>query len=257
MTIRKQLSNLIIPATALLASAAGLTAQTAQSADSTSSWLNAVSGDWEDDSFWDTTFFPNNGNGGFATHEAIINATGAPYTVTLNTNPSLDSLTIGSEDAELLLTPGMFLTVLNGMTLDGTVVIESNNFSNFDTMLRFSGSQTLGGTGRILFRKGGFNSTISVRPTNDEDVLTIGSGIEIRSDTTGGTVGHEQRGLINEGTIIANGQTIIVTGNNWSNTGLLKATNGGILRLDGTLLGRDLGSYEGTDGQVRYSLRVL
>ena len=142
----------------------------------------------------------------------------------------LDEVTLGNE-LELVMEPGSALTAFNGLTLNGTAVIESSD--GLHTTLQFTGSQTLGGSGEIVFRKGVFNSTISVRPTNDEDVLTIGSGIEIRSDTTGGTVGHEQRGLINEGTIVANGQTIIVTGNNWSNTGLLKATNGGLLRLIG------------------------
>ena len=56
--------------------------------------------------------------------------------------------------------------------------------------------------------------------------------------TEGGTITgyYSQDSIINQGTIDADtsGQTITVSGSNWSNTGLLEATNSGTLNITGS-----------------------
>jgi hypothetical protein len=63
-------------------------------------WLNPVSGQWDDPSKWSTDpVFPNNGTPAGTTYDALVDATGTPYTVTVARNPVLDRLTIDSPDA--------------------------------------------------------------------------------------------------------------------------------------------------------------
>ena len=71
-------------------------------ATTTANWVFPISGNWTDPSRWSTNpFYPNNGTPGGVTYDARIAATGAPYSVTLNTYPTfgLHSLTVDSADA--------------------------------------------------------------------------------------------------------------------------------------------------------------
>src|SRR3972149_1272929 len=90
---------------------------TVHGADSTSTWTNAVSGEWDVAANWmPGTFFPNNGNGGFAPHDAVINAAGSNYTVTLDSNVTIEDLTVNSANATLNHTTGDF-TATSGIDL--------------------------------------------------------------------------------------------------------------------------------------------
>ena len=107
-----------------------LAAHNLYAADSTSTWTNAVSGDWDIAANWTpNTFFPNNGNGGFATHDAIIDAVGANYTVTLDTNVTVEDLTLSSANATLRHTTGTF-TATDGIDLlAGVYTLDGGNIS--------------------------------------------------------------------------------------------------------------------------------
>ena len=85
--------------------AAGIAAFcSAHAAIVTSTWTNAVSGAWNVDANWTNApaqgGFPDNGNGGVATYAAAINAVGV-YTVTLNTDVTLESLIFSAANAAL------------------------------------------------------------------------------------------------------------------------------------------------------------
>ena len=99
-------------ASALAASAAALCALPAIAADVTSTWSTATSGVWNANGNWINVpalgGFPNNGTGGVATYDAVISATGSPYTVTLNTNITVEDLTLSSANATLNHTAGTF-----------------------------------------------------------------------------------------------------------------------------------------------------
>src|SRR4051812_17265874 len=70
-----------------LCAAAALAGSVAHGATVVSNWTSATSGAWNSDSKWTNVpmqgGFPNNGNGGVATYDAVINATGATYSVNL------------------------------------------------------------------------------------------------------------------------------------------------------------------------------
>ena len=80
----------------------------------TSTWSTATSGTWNVDSNWTNLpaqgGFPNNGNVGVATYDATINAVGSPYTVTLNTNVTLEDLLLNSANVTLSQTSGTLTT---------------------------------------------------------------------------------------------------------------------------------------------------
>ena len=87
-----------------------------------SSWLSANNGKWTDASQWSTSpDFPDNGrpNAGDP-YTVLIDATGAPYFVSLNGSVSVDEVTIDSMDATLALRNSRLETArinINGGTL--------------------------------------------------------------------------------------------------------------------------------------------
>jgi hypothetical protein len=96
----------------------------------TSRWANAANGSWTDGANWDSApAFPN--NSGTATYRAIIDATGAPYQVTLGNPVTIDGFELSSADATLALNSGGVLEstgtsavnagtlLMNGGTLRG------------------------------------------------------------------------------------------------------------------------------------------
>jgi len=120
--------------------------------------------------------------------------------VTLNTDLALDGL---SE----------FVTVVNGLELNGTVFLNADR-SRVDV----TGSQTISGTGQFVFANAPRHA---VRVTTNNTTVTLGSGITVRggsSDGNGANLGYSTWfggastfTLINEGTILAdNGQTLRV-----------------------------------------------
>jgi len=80
-------------------------------ADVTSTWNTGV-GNWGVDGSWANApalgGFPNNGNGGVATYDAVISAIGSPYTVTLDLDIAVQNLMLNSANATLNHTSGIF-----------------------------------------------------------------------------------------------------------------------------------------------------
>jgi YD repeat-containing protein len=128
-------------------------------------------------------------------------------------------------------------TVLDGLTLNGTATL------GFGCDLYFKGSQTLGGTGTVVFLNELTNALIAA---SNGMTLTIGAGITIRgggNQTYSAQVGYSSywgggsnTSLINEGTIIADTAGMIISvqpqGNGTlTNTGTLSAVNGGTLNV--------------------------
>ena len=151
---------------------------------------------------------------------------------------------------------------LDGVTLAGTLDLShsaSGNISNYDGLtlnngtiligtaddtvnygvLDFSGVQTLGGTGSVVFGANALDSLYT------DLGLTIGSGITVHGQT--GYIGYNPNYSIqanstftNQGTIDADvaGGEITLQGDlqfgSWSSSGTLRAENGATLRLMGT-----------------------
>jgi hypothetical protein len=84
-------------------------ARPATAQQTTATWLGPASGNWTDPTQWSSNpFYPTNGNPAGTTYEADVTATGASYTVTLNSNITVNTLLINSANATIGQTAGTF-----------------------------------------------------------------------------------------------------------------------------------------------------
>jgi RHS repeat-associated protein len=150
----------------------------------------------------------------------------------------LDGVTLGTD-----LTTTVGLIMRNGLTLADNATITASGPDSLATRpypwLYFEGTQTLGGNGMVELA----GASLLAEGTWDGSspaTLTIGSGV-----TIGGLAGSPQHAyigsrydtdsLIVQGTIDANvqGQTLRLQGQTITNTGTLRASNGGTLDVRG------------------------
>ena len=127
------------------------------------------------------------------------------------------------------------INIQNGLKLNGTATIGEQAANSTFGLMNFVGSQTLSGTGTIVF--GGFNDgrvVNTLRPTVAGSTLTIGKNIVIRGNR--GVIGFNNAlggpqnvNISNEGTIQSdvNGGTIVLNGQTNTNNGQVVAINGG------------------------------
>jgi hypothetical protein len=168
---------------------------------------------------------------------------------------SLDGVTL---DCDLdLAGPGAVCTVSNGLTLDGTATLGGtvNEFGRMD----FGETQTLAGSGTVVFGGGANGAYNALRVSAAGATLTIGPGITVRGETGGiGFVqawgGPPNVGLINQGTISADvsGGNITVNGQPFENQGTVRAINGGQVTLV-NLLNRAGASVAATGASLSFS----
>jgi hypothetical protein len=145
----------------------------------------------------------------------------------------LDGVTLAG-DFEMKM-PSTQLTIQDGLTLDGSVTL--NNASD----LRFSSTQTLGGTGQIVFgpNEGSGGLVIDSPYVNSGDVteqppatLTLGSGITVEGGVGAITqpTPYSIDTLINEGVISSGGQ-ITTKVANFVNQGTMTCTGDGTMAI--------------------------
>jgi len=176
-----------------------------------------------------------------ATSALIVSGTLANGVITTQAGAQIYGSTLSGVtiNGDWQLINGNSLTVSNGLTLNGTLSL--GNDSSYSAIY-FNGSQTLAGTGSVVF--GGFHNGVSysgLYENTDGAALTIGSGVTIRGKLgLVGTNSPYQGGLNpsvnNQGTIQADvaGGTITINGQASTNNGSLKALNGATLSLQGT-----------------------
>lgn len=173
----------------------------------TATWLSPISGTWSDPANWSTNpTYPNDPSA-----DALLSATGSPYTVTLNSPISLNSLTGTSPDATFNLATGGTLTLsssldlgpgsftLNGGTISGgtlsssltgagtlnsTSLASTLTLPNFNTVT-LSPTFTLAPTGSIHLT--GPTSKITLSGTTSATLS--GSGQVVFDDTSGSATG--------------------------------------------------------------------
>jgi CARDB/Immunoglobulin domain len=148
------------------------------------------------------------------------------------------------------------LTVLDGLTLNGTLLLGNPTNSWFGAV-NFSGTQTLGGTGTVIFgNQNPYYNALFLGTANT--TLTIGNGITIEGQN--GTVGYgswwggaQNITIINQGAITAgvNGGTIDINGQPVLNQGLMAMGNGGQLNIQG--LAGNLGQVLANGGGLTLS----
>ena len=151
------------------------------------------------------------------------------------TGGTLDTVTINSD---FNIVSGQIASVLNGLTLNGTAILGD---ATGHGVLRFSGDQTLSGSGTVVFGSGSAANTLWA--SGSGSTLTIGSGITVRGQrgvigaNTSQLGGSSNVSVINHGVVQADASGFDMTinaGSNADNTGVLRAINGGNLSLTGS-----------------------
>jgi len=127
------------------------------------------------------------------------------------------------------------LRVTNGLTLNGATTTLLADGTGSDRLLEFVGTQTLGGSGEVVF-SGSVSRNLVLA---NGGTLTIGPGVTIRG--AAGIVGQDPGAsgvdsqLVVQGRIVADtgGQEIVVNASSLTNLGTLAAASGGTLRVTG------------------------
>ncbi|MFI5455084.1 MAG: hypothetical protein ACHRXM_06495 [Isosphaerales bacterium] len=172
-----------------------------------------------------------------------IDGTTAGSVITCVNSPAenvLDGVTLNIGLVSLpspIPTPVPFLTVVDGLTLNGTATLSDGS------ALEFTGTETLGGAGQFVFGKAvqSFGTTIDnqiesvgYNPDGSVATLTIGPSITITGQSL--SIVHQNYfggggAIINQGLISSGGS--IVTYGNLDNQGTLRATSGSTLDFSG------------------------
>jgi hypothetical protein len=118
-------------------------------AQTTAFWLDPVSGNWTDAPRWSTNpLYPGQGGVG----EAVIDATGSPYTVTSATPITIESLTIGAADATWRHAAGTFTSPVINVAA-GTALLDGGTLqypaSGTDPVISSGTNMQPGGTFRV------------------------------------------------------------------------------------------------------------
>jgi hypothetical protein len=131
----------------LIAAAGGVLVPTAiAAADTTANWLTAVDGNWSTAARWSTSpNVPNNGNGG-VNYLVNIAASGAPYLLTLDSDITVDDVTVNNVQAFLAQTGGIFQA--------GTINLDAGKYvlaggTLLDTTVNLAGGSFHGGGGTL------------------------------------------------------------------------------------------------------------
>lgn len=138
-------------------------------------------------------------------------------TIRVVEGPQLSNVTVA---ANMSLQNSSGLQIQNGLTLSNSTI----SLDGASADLQFTGAQTLGGNGQIIFNgpSGSISGGTATAP------VTIEPGISISTGTGSGTISGQ---IINYGTLSASGtgQTLSIA--SLTNHGTVNATNGGILSL--------------------------
>ncbi|MGD0461590.1 MAG: hypothetical protein ABSB74_03785 [Tepidisphaeraceae bacterium] len=156
--------------------------------------------------------------------------------------PTISGVTLGGT-----ISANNYLTVTNGLTLNSATL----NINGEGNSVLFSGSQSISGTGEIVFY--GYPGN-QLAGANSSSTLTIGSGITITANTTtfaGATIGSASAPLVNNGVITCSSSNddITITGANWVNNGTINLSAGAII-LGGTTTTGQLGTINDTGGTL-------
>ncbi len=149
-------------------------------------------------------------------------------------NATIQTLSL---DRSLDIVAGKYLTLSGTILNDGTITVNSTS-GGTDTYLQFELSSTLGGSGHLQLNQSG---TYAELKTGTSVILTQADTHSICGS------GRISAALDNEGLINANssGKTLELTTNSKKNSGIIRASSGGILSFQATTT-----AYDNTDGTI-------
>ena len=195
------------------------------------------------DGLWNVGANWSNGvpNNGVDTYNVFIDSNpGTNVTVTLNTVATISNLTVAAGDA-LAINNAQSLTIANGggVTNNGVISLNSTG-SNTDLLLGLN--PTLNGSGALQLGANAANRVFGSGTVTNSATHTISGG---------GSLGIDLIGINNAGTIDANLSGVSMTvdprfGLGLTNTGTMRASNGGILVLSGN----GAGTFNNTGGTI-------
>jgi hypothetical protein len=214
----------------------------------TSTWTSNNNGVWSNAANWD------NGSPNSAAVNAVIDDGDSAVTVTLDGSRVINHLTLGADDT--LSFNNLTTLSVAGDVLNNGLILSNSVGNNTGILLLNNTTHTFGGSG--IYR---FGASIAN--------LISGGGTLVNSATHtfegGGNFGNFQVGIDNAGLIRANQDGVVLNMRpsltlGLTNTGTLRAENGGILYLTG-FSGPDLtntgGTIEALDGsRVRLGVGV-
>jgi len=213
-----------------LAIGLGLTGA-ARAVDTT--WTFDGDGNWTDAANWDNGEPTNN------TFDVFIDDGDTAVTVLLNVVRTINNLTLGDDD-ELSLTNGTDINIQGDLFNDGTLSLNSTA-SFTDLVVSGDGDLSLNGTGVVLMT-GNVNNRITGNGTLTNTAMHTIAGT--------GQIGTNGLAINNAGLIDANidGGVLFLDSVNAgsTNTGTMRASNGGLLQLTGSFGG----SYDNTGGII-------
>jgi hypothetical protein len=195
-------------------------------------------------------------NGG----QLLLEGTLTGATVRSGTTLTTSGGALDGVDVEGNISVSGTLTVKDGLTLDGTATIASG-FNG----LYFVGSQTLQGSGTVVFGNSVFNGATFYNYLYTDasgSTLTIGPGLTVRGNygVLGGVYvnSYSVSGgpIVNQGTVQADvsGGTIAIVATSFNSDGILCATNGGTLSVRGPYsFGTGAEALGGSGGNITFS----
>ena len=175
--------------------------------------------------------------GGTIKGGSITAAGGAVLLLPASTTGTLDGVTL---ETDFTVSPNSSLVVKNGLTLAHARLVFNGAQAGDQQFVLFQGTQTLGGTGEVVF--GGLSSLNYLYAQGDNTapgaaVLTIGAGITVHGSQGGYVQGlYSYDSVINQGIITADtvGQTITII-NGFTNLGTVSAPAGTVSLSGATL----------------------
>lgn len=218
-----------------MAGAALLALLAGHAAHADSTWINASGGNWGLTANW------NNGNVPDNTGESAIILPAGPYTVFLDNNYNINTLTIAHALARVDLQNNLFLGLAGGLDTTGVLTINNAGGPN-QTSIRVLGSQSWIGSGKVVLNANAGNlDTAFIYFNGGGEVLTLGSGKEILGS------GRIYVNTVNNGGIIADtfGRTLELISQPKANNNEFAAINGGTLQIT------QVGVTQGASGSIR------
>jgi hypothetical protein len=197
-------------------------------------WVNPVSGNWNDATKWSGGNVPDN-----AGETAIIGVAGA-YAIDFNFSAGIGGLSVSNPSATVNLVAGQTMGLQGTVTHDGLIVVNSTA-ANSSTRLRTDNSFTFAGSGELRLNANSANlDTGAIGTDNGAFVVTFGPAV-----TVTGT-GRIRTAAINNGVVTANlpGKVLDLTNFGKTNNGMMQALSGG------TLLISSVGVTQGPAGQI-------
>jgi len=161
---------------------------------------------------------------------ATVLASGSGQGLTLSGSGStLSGVTISTGVTIAETTSSLTVAIAGSLTLDGT--LDVGNGSVADTF-DFLGSQTLGGSGTVVFGASQLNN-LTAKAISTPATLTFGSGITVDGGSGKVQGNSATDSIINNGTILSNvsGAGVTLSGASVSNGGTISATGGGNLSI--------------------------